>query len=151
MQRTALRLVPPPILFALPPVIGWLADRRFPLPLPRPLFHFVGALLLVLAGALAAAALGLFAQTRTTVVPHGRPAALVTTGPYRISRNPMYVALTLASLGASAVVGTLWALLLVPLPVFAIHTVVIPLEEETLSKVFGDEYEAYKSHVRRWF
>jgi protein-S-isoprenylcysteine O-methyltransferase Ste14 len=75
---------------------------------------------------------------------------LVTKGPYRISRNPMYTGLTAAYVGAALWVGTWWPLMIAPLPVLATHRWVVVPEEEYLERRFGDEYERYQSQVRRW-
>jgi protein-S-isoprenylcysteine O-methyltransferase Ste14 len=70
--------------------------------------------------------------------------------PYRLTRNPMYVALTLLYLGVAAFANVLWPLLLLPVPLLLVATVHIPFEEHTLDEAFGAEYRGYASRVRRW-
>lgn len=87
---------------------------------------------------------------RTTVVPHRPVFKLVTTGPYRISRNPMYTGHVVACVGAALWAGSWWPLIMLPLSVLATHRLVIVPEEVYLSQRFPDDYAAYRSRVRRW-
>ncbi|HZP10107.1 isoprenylcysteine carboxylmethyltransferase family protein [Methyloceanibacter sp.] len=86
----------------------------------------------------------------TEIVP-GRPAsALVTTGPYRITRNPIYIGLTLVYFGLSIVMTSLWVLLLlIPTLMILQHGIVMP-EEAYLKRRFGAPYRKYQAHVPRW-
>lgn len=95
-------------------------------------------------------AIATFLRNRTTVFPHGNPARLVTGGPYRLTRNPMYVSLTLAYLGAASLWQLLWPLALLPLPLLWLDRLLIPLEESRLQASFQDTYDAYRHRVRRW-
>jgi protein-S-isoprenylcysteine O-methyltransferase Ste14 len=79
------------------------------------------------------------------------PDNLVTTGPYAISRNPMYVAWTIIVVGTTLVANTLWPLILLPIIVLLTHFVDVLGEEDFLDKQFGDEYRRYRSRVRRYF
>jgi protein-S-isoprenylcysteine O-methyltransferase Ste14 len=91
-----------------------------------------------------------FRRARTTTVPGRASAALVTWGPYRFTRNPMYVGLILAYLGEAGMLHHLWPVILLPLVAAYLNWVVIPVEEAKLKEVFGDEYERYQRNVRRW-
>jgi protein-S-isoprenylcysteine O-methyltransferase Ste14 len=110
----------------------------------------VGSLLLLLGAAGAAWSLLLFHKVRTTTVPGSLSSHLVTRGPYRICRNPMYVSLIVAYLGEAAILGQLWPVLLLPFTVAYLHWIVIPLEEARLAEVFGEGYQQYRARVRRW-
>lgn len=99
---------------------------------------------------LGAAAIAAFARARTTVIPHGHPRRLVTAGPYRFSRNPMYLSLALTYLGIAGIMRLPWAAVLLPLPLLWLNRLVIPLEEARLRTAFGRSYEAYCRRVRRW-
>jgi protein-S-isoprenylcysteine O-methyltransferase Ste14 len=106
---------------------------------------------LFLVGAIVAAwSLLIFRKARTTTVPGKASSVLVTWGPYRFTRNPMYVSLTLAYLGEAGILLQTWPLALLPLVLAYINWIVIPVEEAKLSQVFGEAYEAYRSRVRRW-
>jgi protein-S-isoprenylcysteine O-methyltransferase Ste14 len=83
-------------------------------------------------------------------VPHHAVARLVTTGPYRISRNPMYTGHVVALAGAALWAGSWWPLIVAPLSVLATLRWVIEPEEAYLAQRFGAEYQLYRSRVRRW-
>jgi protein-S-isoprenylcysteine O-methyltransferase Ste14 len=111
----------------------------------------VGVVLTVagIAFSLAAAATAL--RQRTTLAPHHPVARLVTTGPFRISRNPMYTGLTVGLLvGPALWMGSWWPLVFVPVCAVIILRLVIVPEETYLSERFGDEYAGYCAAVRRW-
>ncbi len=76
--------------------------------------------------------------------------ALVTDGPYRVTRNPMYLGMACAYAGAALVTGALWSLALLPLVLLVIDRAIIPREEKHLAASFGAEYERYRRRVRRW-
>ena len=147
--------VPPPLLF----VAAWLAGYALQRTLPPGMspggwwlaLRPIGSVLVGAAVAFALSAMSLFAVNRTTIIPHGTSRHLVTAGPYRLTRNPMYTSLTVLYAGLSLWAGTWVALLLLPLPLLLINQFVIPFEEAQLRRTFGAEYEAYTGRVRRWF
>jgi protein-S-isoprenylcysteine O-methyltransferase Ste14 len=79
-----------------------------------------------------------------------RASALITDGPYRFSRNPSYVALTLLYVGLGVILNNAWVLLLVIPVLLVMHFGVVLREERHLEAVFGEEYVWYKLAVRRW-
>src|SRR5262249_31405035 len=83
-------------------------------------------------------------------VPGRASSVLVTWGPYRFTRNPMYVGLTLAYLGEVGILQQTWPVVLLPLTVAYVNWIVIPVEEAKLKEVFGDEYERDQARERRW-
>ncbi|HKW97196.1 MAG TPA: isoprenylcysteine carboxylmethyltransferase family protein [Bryobacteraceae bacterium] len=109
-----------------------------------------GAILFVLGAVLAAWGWGIFRRVKTTRVPGEISVALVTWGPYRFTRNPMYVGLAAAYVGEAGLLHQLFPLLLLPLTIGYLDRVVIPLEEKKLREVFGAKYESYSGKVRRW-
>lgn len=84
----------------------------------------------------------------TTAVPGEAPRALVTTGPYQLTRNPMYVGLAVAYAGDAIAVPECWALVFLPLVLAYVTWSVIPVEEASLNGVPG--YDDYRGKVRRW-
>jgi protein-S-isoprenylcysteine O-methyltransferase Ste14 len=147
----AVRFPAPPLLFAAPLAATLALQKWLPLRLPgRPATTAVGAALITAGLALSASGVATFLRRRTTVVPHHPVSTLVTKGPYRITRNPMYTGLATAYVGVALWVGTWWPLIAAPLPVLATHRWVIAPEEEYLRRKFGAEYESYQSQVRRW-
>lgn len=91
-----------------------------------------------------------FRRARTTIVPHARPSALVDTGPFRFSRNPIYVADLLILAGWCMIVGAPAALVLLAPFAWVLRTRFILPEEARLAKHLGPPYTAYLSRVRRW-
>jgi protein-S-isoprenylcysteine O-methyltransferase Ste14 len=113
------------------------------------LMKIAGGVLLVVGAWVAAWGLFIFHRAGTTTVPGAPSLRLVTEGPYRFSRNPMYVGLVLAYLGEAGLLTQIWPLFLLPFTVAYVNWVVIPVEEASL-KVFQDRYEQCCARVRRW-
>lgn len=154
-NETAGVTFPPPLLYALGVLAGAGLDRVLPLPLPWTMPDLVLRLLaaapFVLAGlALDLWALAIMQRARTTVLPWGRASALVTRGPFRFSRNPIYLGYALEHVGVAIAIGSPWALVLLAPVVLAMDRLVIPREERHLATVFGADYLAFKRRVRRW-
>ncbi len=89
-------------------------------------------------------------RQRTTLHPTEQPNSLVTTGPFRISRNPFYVGYLLVALGVATILGSLLAFFGPLVFLVWINSKVIPTEEHNLEQVFDQRYREYKKHVRRW-
>lgn len=142
---------PPPLLAAASWLAAFAVHRLIATPvlLPAP-WDLLGLGVAVPGLALAAAGVRAFRARGTTVHPWRVPSAFVAGGPYRFTRNPMYLGLLLVTLGAALLVGTL-AMLLAPALFFALaDRCVIPWEERTLLATFGEAYAAYRTRVRRW-
>ena len=135
-------------------LVGFLLDRYFvtlrisaaaarALGLTGVVFLFAGGMLAIW-GVLS------FRRARTTILPFRSASALVRNGPYRFTRNPMYLGMTLAYFGLSLAFNTAWPILLLPIVLVAMVKLVISREESYLAAVFGDDYRAYTREVRRW-
>lgn len=143
--------IPPPLVFIVALVVGYFLQARFPLPLiPQPYATLAGAVTLVLGVALALASVITMLRGKGTVNTNAASQALVTTGIYRISRNPMYVSNALIYIGFALLLSATWALALLPLPLIYTQVAVILPEERFLTRHFGDAYRAYTARVRRW-
>lgn len=143
--------IPPPLFYFVPLAAGILLQRFYPIViLPRHIAIIAGVLLIALGVALFASAFFNFRRARTSLIPVNPTTAIVAAGPYRFTRNPMYVSLALAYLGVTLWVDTLWPLLFLPLVLFTVQRAVIAREERYLEAKFGDEYRGYKTRVRRW-
>jgi protein-S-isoprenylcysteine O-methyltransferase Ste14 len=92
----------------------------------------------------------LFQQAGTTIKPFEGASTLVKRGPYRVSRNPIYLGLTIALVGVSLLLGAASPWIVVPLFVLAIDRRFILFEEASLRRTFGSEYTTYRKKVRRW-
>jgi protein-S-isoprenylcysteine O-methyltransferase Ste14 len=110
----------------------------------------VGVVLTLAGMFLAFSGLGIFKKAGTTTVPFETAKTLVTWGPYRFTRNPMYLGLSLVYLGVAGTNVQLWPVVLLPLVLTYVHAVVIPVEESRLREVFGPAYAQYCAKVRRW-
>ncbi len=116
----------------------------------RPATAVIGAVVLAAGVALALAGIVEVVRHRTTIVPHRPVSTLVTTGAYRISRNPMYTGLALSYLGGALLAGSWWPPVTFPLALLAVRGLVIGPEERHLAGKFGQTYLDYRTRVRRW-
>jgi protein-S-isoprenylcysteine O-methyltransferase Ste14 len=109
-----------------------------------------GIVIIVLGLLVAFSARNLFRMSSTTTVPFETPSRFVTSGAYRFSRNPMYLGLALIYLGVAGTQGQVWPIILLPVVLGYVDRIVIPVEERSLLRTFGDEYRQYCARVRRW-
>ena len=146
--------IPPPLLFVVPLLVGLWWNARSPwsiMAAPSRVLMAFAIVTAVTGLAIAIAAVRTFRQRGTTVLPALRPTSvIVASGPYRFTRNPMYVGLSLIYIGISAALNSIWPLLLLPVALIAVDRYVIRREERYLSSKFGEQYEMYRRHVRRW-
>jgi protein-S-isoprenylcysteine O-methyltransferase Ste14 len=160
-MRTTMTTPPPqpdPRKFPFPPAIpaaalllAWTVERLVPLPLPWPAWtRWAGWVLLTVPVLLAIWASSIFRRHRTTVHPRGQSTQIVTAGPFRYTRNPMYLSLVLLYLGGTLVLHLTWGLILLPAVFLSLHLGVILPEERYLASRFGPDYDQYKHRVRRW-
>jgi protein-S-isoprenylcysteine O-methyltransferase Ste14 len=146
--------IKPPVLFLGALALGCLLSLIVPigprLASPNGSALAVGLTCVVLGFTLAAFSARAFHRAGTEVVP-GRPATtLVTTGPYKITRNPIYIGMTLVYFGLALVMTSIWVLvLLIPTLMILQRAVVMP-EEAYLKRRFGPAYRKYQAHVPRW-
>jgi len=147
-----LGLVRPPLVYLGSILLGVLLHFAWPLPLVRrPLVGWsTGAGVVLMAAALFIAAVRTFRRAGTPV-PGNRPTTtIVRTGPYRFSRNPIYLAFSLLQLGIAIWVNGLLLVATLIASVAVMACIVIPREEQYLERRFGTEYLDYKKSVRRW-
>ena len=126
--------------------------RPWPLPIANAtgVLTVVAWLLVACWVGLAASSVGLFRRKQTSMIPFRPASTLVSTGPYKFTRNPMYVSLALLTLAFAFFLNTWWiVLLLVPALLIVQRFVIVP-EEKYLRRRFGTDYEAYTRRVRRW-
>ena len=143
--------VPPPLIYVVLFGLGWLLHQFAPLGIPRILAVRILALIFLGTGVLLAGWSNvLFRRAHTSLVPIKPSTALVLSGPYRLTRNPMYLGLLCVYIGAALWFGLAWALILAPLVVLAVQRLAIAREERYLDQKFGDTYRQYRAQVRRW-
>jgi protein-S-isoprenylcysteine O-methyltransferase Ste14 len=100
--------------------------------------------------ALAAWSARAFHLAGTSVVPGDTAAALVTSGPYKITRNPIYIGFILVYFGLAIILTSMWMLLLLIPVLFILQRGIVEREEAYLEREFGDAYRKYKAKVPRW-
>jgi protein-S-isoprenylcysteine O-methyltransferase Ste14 len=112
--------------------------------------HVIGLLLVAVGAGLSSFAAAIFQARDTTRNPYGDPATFVVQAPYTWTRNPMYLGITTALFGLAIFFGSI-VMLLAPIAFFiVIDRMVIPREEETMVRLFSQQYVDYKNQVRRW-
>lgn len=141
----------PPLIYAAPLLLSLITQVFFPWNFLNGVWPYIVGLPLV--------AIGFFfaiwgkktmEQAGTNVNPYHPTEAIVTKGPFRFTRNPLYIALTLIYIGVSVIFNALWPLAVLPAILVVIHYGVIKQEEAYLERKFGADYADYKSKVRRW-
>ncbi|MDP7549325.1 MAG: isoprenylcysteine carboxylmethyltransferase family protein [Alphaproteobacteria bacterium] len=144
-------IIRPPRLYLGALALGLTLDYFKPAPwLPNQVQYPVGLAMIAAGIALAALAMRRFRAAGTNIPTPLPSTALVAGGPYRFSRNPIYLALTLIFLGLAAAANSLWLLLLLPAVLAVMHYGVVLREERYLGGKFGERYLDYKARVRRW-
>ena len=150
-EAANLGIARPPLIYLSSIVLGAVLHFAWPAPLlPRSPSPAFGAGLVLLAVGLFLFAVRTF-RAAGTPVPGNRPTtAIVRTGPYRFSRNPIYLAFSLLQVGIALWVSNAWLLLTLLAAVSVMSLVVIPREERYLEARFSSDYSSYKASVRRW-
>lgn len=146
-----LGMVRPPLVYAVSIVTGLLLQFGWPLPfLPPILAALLGSFLVVVAVLVFSYSIRTFQRAGTPVRGNQPTSVLVRTGPYRFSRNPIYLAFSVFQLGLASWVNSVWLVATLLAAVALMVSVVIPREERYLERRFGAEYLDYKRSVRRW-
>ena len=147
---TAEVIAPPPLIFAVGWVLGLALHARFRGPLVAGPSRLLGGVLAAAGAGLIAWAIETLRSAGTDPRPDRPTTALVTHGPYRYTRNPIYVGFLGIYVGLLLVVGTLWPALFLPAVLAVVRRGVIAREERYLAGRFGEAFNEYAAHVRRW-
>lgn len=144
----------PPLLFFGTLIFAVLLEFLLPLKV-LPVFAgnaamFIGAAIMALAVSLAVSGVRNFKASATNVNPRQPALNLVTGGPYRFTRNPMYLGMTMFQPGAGLAFSLEWSFVLTPLLFAALHYGVVLREETYLSRKFGAPYDEFRASTRRW-
>lgn len=150
-EAANLGVVRPPLVYLASIALGTILHFVWPISLlPHGVSSRFGAAIVLLAIGLFLSAVRSF-RAAGTPVPGNRPTTtIVRTGPYRFSRNPIYLAFSLLQLGIALWVNSLWLLVTLLAAVAVMALVVIPKEERYLEARFPSQYPSYKASVRRW-
>lgn len=141
--------VPPPVWFLLCVGAAWGLHRLLPVTIAPPFVEF-GIAVGLLGLGLIVAALVVMLVARTDPRPHTPDRTLVTHGPFRVSRNPIYLGLLTIAAGIALASGSVWAWLAVAALFGLLDRLVIAKEEAYLLARFGKDYADYTARVRRW-
>ena len=145
-------VIHPPTIFLAALIIGYII-RIFAggyLPLPGVVAEAVGGLMILAALVLMVAGVSVFSEKAEELRPATPSKALLTDGPYRYSRNPIYLAMVLFGAGFGMATQNLWIILTTVAAGLIINFFVIPQEEAYLERRFGGDYREFKERVRRW-
>ena len=143
-------LLRPPLVFLAAMLLGIALNRAWPLPFRPSILGWLGPVAMLCAASLFVLSLREFRAAGTSVRGTERTTAIVRTGPYRFSRNPIYVSFILLMAGLAVWLNDFWLIVTLIPAVGVIATIVIPREEAFLERNFHDEYLSYKGSVRRW-
>ena len=150
-QDTPGVIAPPPLIYLTALVIGLGLGYLAPTPfLPRTLAYGLGAVLILIGAWIIISARRMMLRAGTAIRPTIPTTALVITGPFRFTRNPLYVGATLIYVGIAVAARSLWALALLLVVLAVMQRGVIDREEHYLERKFGADYVRYKERVRRW-
>ena len=143
---------PPPLVFVACTAVGVAFQRLVPLRAggARALGVVVGAAVIAAGAALVAWAFGLFRRTGQDARPWTPSPSIIVEGPYKRTRNPMYVGMTLIQVGVGFAANDLWISLLAGPSLYGVHHLAVLPEEAYLTERFGDAYRAYRASVRRY-
>lgn len=142
----------PPVALGVPWLIGvgMTASIGDPIVLPVEPARIVAVILIVAFALWNGWALWLMARHRTALLPGGSTRTILDSGPFGVSRNPLYLGLIALDVALALLWPSFWALALVPVGVVALWWGAILPEERYLGERFGAEYDAYRARVRRW-
>jgi protein-S-isoprenylcysteine O-methyltransferase Ste14 len=143
--------VPPPVIFLAFILLAWWLNDLVPLRLKAAeTIISLGWLFCIASFLLACASVYQFVKARTHIEPWKPADALIISGVFRFSRNPIYLAFVLFTFGLGLVMNNLWVVLSIMPSIAVLHRWVIIKEERYLSSRFGKEYRDYCNNVRRW-
>jgi protein-S-isoprenylcysteine O-methyltransferase Ste14 len=149
-EQTKKKILPPIYLFLF---ILLAVGLHFIYPVKRiirPPYTYSGIALIVFGVVLNIWSDALFKKKKTTIKPFEDPTKLEVSGPFAISRHPMYLGMAIILLGTSVVLGSLIAFISPPSFIIVMNVIFIRFEEQNLERIFGKEYLDYKQKVRRW-
>jgi len=144
----------PPVIYVVAIALSVVLGMLYPLPWIGDIFgdllFGVGWVALFGVAMLWITAIRVMMRAKTTFDPNADPDHLVTSGPFGITRNPMYLANTLLLIGVAFITGIAWFLIFAFLAAFATQKLAIEKEEKILAAKFGKKYRDYAKRVRRW-
>lgn len=142
---------PPPLIFLILMIAAYGVHYIWPISLPSSLIlKFIGVKLIILGFCIIIIAATSFKRVETSIEPWKPTTAIISTGIFAYSRNPIYVAFCLITIGIGVVLNNVWMVLCTAPSALLVYYVAIKKEEAYLEQKFGEEYVQYKNKVRRW-
>ena len=146
--------LPVPFAYVLVYLAGigleWTVPIRLPIQVEPGVTMAAGIGTFLLGAAIAGWGWMTFHKAGTTRIPGKLSSELVTWGPYRFTRNPMYLGMAIAYIGEALIQRHVWPVILLPLVIGFVNWIVIPVEQTNMTAAFGDAYTKYQQRVRRW-
>ncbi len=144
--------IPPPVIVAVFLALGLVADKYLPSSFGAPMNYLakLGIILIVGGFVLAFWCAWMYFKAKTSILPHTQDSAIINTGPFRFSRNPIYLSMVMVFTGICLYWNAPIALLFLIPTILSLRYYVIAKEEAYLTRRFGDEYLTYQRKVRRW-
>ncbi len=144
-------MLPPPVIYMGGLLLGLGLHVALPFTvLPQTIAQAIGFILFAPFFLLAFPAVRLMRGAGTPLRPDQPTTALITTGPFRYTRNPIYLAFASLYIGVAFLLNVLWPLVVLPIVISLINRMVIAREEAYLERKFGEAYRQYKARARRW-
>jgi len=145
--------IPPPLFYILIFIAGVFIQKKIPLNdtlFKSPAINILGIVFFIIALFFSVRSLRQFFKSKNTLILIKPASSLQTDGVYSLSRNPMYVGLTILYLAVTCFLGNWWNIILLPLLLLIVQEYIIKREEKYLDRQFGRQYKGYKLKVRRW-
>ena len=144
------KIKPPHIAIVLL-FLSWLVKRLFPqLNFLAEPYNKLGLFVFAAGLSLTFWAFYLFKKNKTPIIPGKKPEFMVVEGAYKFTRNPMYLGVTIALLGAAIYFGNIFSFLSPIIFFLSMNYYFVPFEEKLMEQIFGNQYLNYKKKVRRW-
>lgn len=143
--------IKPPYISIMLLFLSWLVDYLFPQfnVIKKP-YNNIGVIVFVIGLSMTFYSFYLFKKNKTPIIPGKKPTFVVIEGPYKFTRNPMYLGVSIALLGAAIYFGNLLSFLSPIIFFIIVNYYFVPFEEKLLENLFGKKYLDYKKRVRRW-
>ncbi len=142
---------PPPLIFLSVIFFSYVLHYFWPIGIADVLFHkYIGIIILGLGISIVIIGKNTFSRAQTNIEPWKPTKKIITTGIYKYSRNPIYLALCVMQVGIGIIVNSLWMIISLAISVALVYHTAIKKEEIYLAAKFGDEYKIFKNKVRRW-
>lgn len=149
-EKKKFKIKPPYIAFTLL-FFSWLFDYLFPqFRFIYGTYRYIGVLVFIFGLSITFSSFYMFKKNKTPIIPGQKPKYMVASGTYSLTRNPMYLGVTIAITGVAIYIGNMLSFITPLIFFLAMNYYFVPKEEKLLENIFGKKYIEYKKKVRRW-